>query len=264
MTASSSRSSNDGSHGHGHGARAPSRLTSLLYAACIVVAVALVIVPNSSKTNLFVAPVGKPRVATAAEQRAILIAVVEHQQITERSPTFDANGSQRRLALENATVSICGKPPQSQERCSELTPEWYEDPGNSPDRSIHLIDRNLSETLVDALRRFNVRQQPLDTRSVPGIVPVDRERVTAILSMQEDPPVFYCGIPPAFYRAYPQANGILRISRPVVSARGDHALVYVQTTYRNSGQDGRMELFALQRGQWKFVGVIGYVQTIFG
>lgn len=249
---------------HGRDARAPSLFKSVLYAACIVVAVALVVVANSSKLKAFDAPVDPPRVATAAEQRAILIAVVEHQQSTEQSPTFDANGTRRRLALENATISICGKRRKSQERCSELTPEWYEDPRNSRDRPIQLIDRNLSETLVDALRRFNVGQQPLDALSVPGVVPVDRERVAAIFSMMEDPPVFYCGIPPAFYRAYPQANGILRISRPVVSARGDQALLYVQTTYRNSGQHDRMELFALQRGQWKFVGVIGSVQIIFG
>lgn len=262
MTLSSSRLANDISDGRG--ARAPSLLKSLLYAACIVVPVTLVIATTSFKPDAFAAPVGEPRAATATEQRAILIAVIEHQRSSERSPTFDANGAQRRLALENVTVSICGKRRQSQERCGELTPQWDEDPRNSPDRSIHVIDRNLSEALVEALRRVNVRQQPLDAWSVPGIVPVDRERVAAIFSMREDPQVFYCGIPPAFYRAFPQASGILRISRPVVSAHGDHALVYVQTTYGHSGQDSRMELFALQRGQWKFIGLIGYVQNIIG
>ncbi|WP_152670241.1 hypothetical protein [Lysobacter capsici] len=260
MTASSSRSSNDGSHGHGHGARAPSRLTSLLYAACIVVAVALVIVPNSSKTNLFVAPVGEPRVATAAEQRAIVIAVVEHQRSVAEPSTFDASGVRYRLALENVTLSICAKPRQNQEGCRLLAPERDEgidDSRNLPGRP---IDPNLSRQLVNALRRFNVGQRPLDTRSVPGTVSIGREQVTAMFEAVGKQWNLHGIYQRDVYQTYLQASGILRVSRPVVSPGGDRALLYVETTYDPSKVIGQMELFALRQGRWTFVGVVGSTQ----
>lgn len=238
MTASSSRLANDISDGRG--ARAPSLLKSLLYAACIVVPVTLVIAITSSKPDAFAAPVGEPRAATATEQRAILIAVIEHQRSSERSPTFDANGAQRRLALENVTVSICAKPRQILEGCSNLASRSAE----------YLKDsRSQSNPLIDALPRFSGGQRPLDARAVPGIVPVDREHIAAIFETKSSWP--------AFRRAYPQADGILRVSRPVVSARGDQALLYVETRFLNKGMNSELELFALQQGQWKFVGLVG-------
>lgn len=240
--------------------RTPSLLKALLYAACIVVPVALVIVVTSLKPDAFAAPVGEPRVATAAEQRAILIAVVEHQQSSAQSPTFDANRVRYRPALENVTLSICGKRRQSHERCSELLPESDEEFEKSRNRP-RLVDRKLSNTLVDALGRFNVGRQPLDTRSVPGIVPVDRERITAMFEARakKQPKVY--GSPPDIYQTYLQASGIIRVSRPVVSARGDLALVYVSTTYAPSETNDQMELFAFQQGRWRFVGVVGYIRS---
>ena len=258
MSASSSQSANDVSRDGN--TCTPSLLKALLYAACIVMPVSLVIAVTSLKPDAFFAPVGEPRVATAAEQRAILIAFVEHQQSTERSPTFDVNRVQYRPALENVTLSICGKGQQSDERCSELLPESDEDFEKSRNRP-RLIDRNLSNKLVDALRRFNVGRQPLDTRSVPGIVPVDRERITTMFeAARKNRPNLY-GSPPDIYQTYLRAGGILRVSRPVVSARGDLALLYVSTTYAPSEKNDQMELFAFQQGQWKFVGVVGYSQS---
>ncbi|MBW8809528.1 MAG: hypothetical protein JF591_11980 [Lysobacter sp.] len=258
MTASSSRSSNDGSHGHG--ARTPSLLKSLLYAACIVVAVALVVVVTSSKPNAFDASVREPCAATAAEQRAILIAVVEHQRSVAESPTFDSTGVRYRLALENVTLSICAKPRQNQERCRDLTPGSDGEPENCRNLPNCLLDRNLSKQLVDALRRFNVGQRPLDTRFVPDIVSIDRERITAMFQALGKQSNVY-GYRQNVYQTYLQASGILRVSRPVVSADADQALLYVETTYDPSKVTRQLELFERKQGQWAFVGVVGYTQT---
>ncbi|QWF17305.1 hypothetical protein [Lysobacter capsici] len=235
MTASSSRSLNDGSHGHG--ARTPSLLKSLLYAACIVVAVALVVVVTSATPGAFDALLGPPRAATAAEQRAILIAVIDHRQLAKPA-TRDAHGAQRRLALVNTTAALCGQPRQRLEPCAELPSQLDNALTNS---------HNLSDAMIDALPRFNAEQTPLDTRTLPGVVPVDRERVAADLAK---------GFSPEFQQAYPQVDGIVRVSRPVVSGRGDQALLYVETASDYQGGN-QLELFALERGQWKFVDVVG-------
>lgn len=257
MTASSSESAND--RPHGRDARAPSLFKSVLYAACIVVAVALVVVANSSKLKAFDAPVDPPRVATAAEQRAILIAVVEHQQSTEQSPTFDASGVRYRLALENVNLSICAKPRRNQEGCRDLTPDSEQDLANARNVPGRLLDRNLSKQLVDALRRFNAVQRPLDTRFVPNIISIDRERVTAMFAALGKESNLY-GYRRNVYQTYLQAGGIVRVSRPVVSADGDQALLYVETTYDPSKVTGQMELFERKQGRWTFVGVVGYTQ----
>jgi|GEM_PF-4514519 len=236
MTASSSGSANDGSHGRD--ARAPSLLTSVLYAACIVVAVALVVVANSP--NAFVAPIGEPRVATAAEQRAILIALVKHEQSVPREPASLSNGARDRLVLENATLPICRRPRQGEQDCRALASPPL---GDEPEAS-----RNLTHALIDALPRFNIGQQPLDTLSMTGILWAERERLAGLLKT---------GYWTRFHQAYPQANGIVRVSRPVVSARGDQALLYVETTYDDWRRDGQMELFALRQGQWVFVRIVG-------
>ncbi|KWS05366.1 hypothetical protein AZ78_2917 [Lysobacter capsici AZ78] len=165
-----------------------------------------------------------------------------------------------RLALENVTLSICAKPRQNQEGCRLLAPERDEgidDSRNLPGRP---IDPNLSRQLVNALRRFNVGQRPLDTRSVPGTVSIGREQVTAMFEAVGKQWDLHGIYQRDVYQTYLQASGILRVSRPVVSPGGDRALLYVETTYDPSKVIGQMELFALRQGRWTFVGVVGSTQ----
>lgn len=235
MTASSSRSLNDSSPSRG--TRAPSLLKALLYAVCIVVTVALVIAVTSATPGAFDALLRPPRAATAAEQRAILIAVIDHQQPATPAAR-DAHGAQRRLALVNTTAALCGQPRQRLESCSELPSLW--------DNALTTFP-NLSDGMIDALPRINAEQTPLDTRTLPGVVPIDRARVAADLAK---------GFSPEFQQAYPQVDGIVHVSRPVVSGRGDQALLYVETASDYQG-GSQLELFALEQGQWKFVDIVG-------
>lgn len=234
MDRSSSRS-NDISGGRR--VRGPSLLRSLAYAACIALSVSLVIVATSSTPNALAAPVpiAQARAATPAQQREILTAVINAHQ-PERFATFDANGTRQRLALEDATVAICGTPRPSGVYCTKV-------PSDLSTRSPEVPD-----ALLEALPRFNDGRHPLEVRTLPGIIPVERKRIAAI---------FKEGFWPEFYQAYPQASGILRVSRAVVSAGGDQALLYVATSRGGLDGSGGLELLALERGQWKIVGYVG-------
>ena len=231
--------------------RGPSLRRSLWFAACITLSASLAVAVSLKLDAFaaFAATTGSPRAATDAEQRAILIAAVEHLQSADRAQYFGANAEQRDIMLENATVAICAEREQSRRRCSEL-PSGPDEASETHD----LIDRRLATKLIGALQDVNLARQPLDNRSIPNTVPVDRERVAAMftsMSFWED-----------LQREYPQADGILRIGRPVISARGDRALLYVETHSRLSGIHSQMELFELRKGRWKYVGGVGYALHI--
>ncbi|MEH6414639.1 hypothetical protein [Pseudomonas sp. CGJS7] len=241
MNSSSSRSSNEDARGRD--ARAPSLRRSLLFAACIALSASLAVAvtalkPNGLKSDSFAESTGPARVATAAEQRAILIAVVEHRQ-PEWFPRSDARGAPLHFSLEDVTVAVCANPRRSQKRCREVPPQSAE--------TLRGVG-SLSNVLVDALPRFNAGQQPLDNQNVPGILPIDHRRVAAISGID-----FW----PEFHKTFPQSAGILRISRAVVSSRGDHALMYVARSYGNLGGEGGLELLELRQGRWRVIGHVG-------
>ncbi|MGO1070770.1 hypothetical protein [Lysobacter sp. CA199] len=234
MNPSSSPSSSDVSGGRS--ARVPSLSRSLSYAARIAFVVSLVVAFTVLKPDTFAKSEGPPRAATATEQRAILIAVVEDLQPVWQATSGAADAARRRLVMEDATVAVCAMPRQSSDPCVELL----------PDSTDHLA-RSLSapKALVDALSHFNAKPQALDIRTLPDIIAVDRERLAA---------VFKKGDWPEFHRTYPQASGILSVSRPVISARGDQALLYVAHVYGNLGGRGWVALVELRQGQWKIFG----------
>lgn len=219
--------------------RGPSLRVSLAYVACMVLPVALVLAITSPKADAFISSIGPPRAATAQEQRAILMAVIEHEQSTERFPMFDEKGSRRVYALEDTTALVCGTPRQEGSPCIDIMMSSTED-----------VAKSLSapSKLVAALPRFNARQQPLEIQALPGTILINRERIAA---------VFKKGGWEEFYRAYPQAAAILEFSRPALSARGNQAVLYAAKSYGNLGGEGWVAVLVLQQGQWKVVSRLG-------
>lgn len=186
------------------------------------------------------------RAATASEQDAILVAAITHQR-----PNASIGREPQPLTLDDSTVSICSERRRDRP-CSELVP-WSEDDLANGRHAGSLVDADQARALVATLRSVNVGRKSLaHLRKAPF---TDNERIAALTKPTGDWQ--------KSSSAKPRTAGILRVSLPVVSAKGDLALVYVETYAPTSGTAGQMELFAIRGGQWHFAGALGYTLQVF-